>query len=80
MIAGGKGVNVAATLAAGGVKTAVTGILGADNADFFNRFFAARGIDNHFIEQAGRHAAILNWFARAIRPILTCPAWPPARR
>jgi len=53
MMAGGKGVNVAATLAAGGVKTAVTGILGTDNADFFNHFFAARGIDNHFIEQAG---------------------------
>ncbi|KAA6206445.1 MAG: 1-phosphofructokinase family hexose kinase [Candidatus Tokpelaia sp.] len=52
-IAGGKGVNVAATLAAGGVKTAVTGILGRDNADFFNSFLAGRGIENHFLYQAG---------------------------
>jgi len=53
IIAGGKGVNVAATLAAGGVKTAVTGILGADNADFFNSFLAVRGMENHFLYHEG---------------------------
>lgn len=50
---GGKGINVAAMLAAGGIQTAATGILGSDNADFFSSFFAARGIENRFLSAKG---------------------------
>jgi len=50
---GGKGVNVAATLAAGGVSAAATGILGRDNADIFSRFFAERKIENGFLLTEG---------------------------
>jgi len=50
---GGKGINVAATLAAGGVQTAVTGLLGKDNAEFFKKAFAAKNMENGFLYAAG---------------------------
>jgi len=50
---GGKGVNVAATLASGGVAAAATGLLGRDNADLFRRFFAERKIENGFLYTDG---------------------------
>jgi 1-phosphofructokinase len=50
---GGKGVNVAAALAAAGYKVAVTGWLGADNSRSFETFFADRGIDNQFVPVPG---------------------------
>jgi 1-phosphofructokinase len=52
--AGGKGVNVAATLAGHGFKTAVTGFLGRDNEDLFQAFFAQRGLGNFFLPVPGK--------------------------
>jgi 1-phosphofructokinase len=40
---GGKGINVAAMLARAGLEVLATGLLGRDGAEFFERFFAARG-------------------------------------
>lgn len=50
---GGKGVNVAAFLAALGVRVAATGFLGTDNAGLFERFFSAKGIDDRFVRVPG---------------------------
>lgn len=49
----GKGVNVAAALAAAGFRVAVTGWLGAANAAPFEAFFAERGIADHFVRVPG---------------------------
>ena len=49
----GKGVNVAAALADAGYRVAATGWLGANNAGDFDRFFAARGIDDQFVRVPG---------------------------
>ena len=52
--AGGKGVNVAAFLADFGSRVSVTGFLGAGNNEIFRSFFAAKGIDDHFVTVPGR--------------------------
>lgn len=51
--AAGKGVNVAAALAAYGVPVAATGFLGRANAALFEAFFAERGIADHFVRIDG---------------------------
>ncbi|TMC90401.1 MAG: 1-phosphofructokinase family hexose kinase [Chloroflexi bacterium] len=51
--ASGKGVNVASFLADYGHNTAVTGYLGQENADIFEQFFAAKGIDDCFVRIPG---------------------------
>jgi 1-phosphofructokinase len=51
--AGGKGVNVASFLADTGHEVAVTGFLGQDNAEIFERFFARKHIDDHFVRIPG---------------------------
>ncbi|MBV9231083.1 MAG: 1-phosphofructokinase [Chloroflexi bacterium] len=51
--AGGKGVNVASFLAATGHAVAVTGFLGEENVDIFERFFASKGIEDHFVRIPG---------------------------
>ncbi len=45
--AGGKGINVASCLADYGVKVAVTGQLGVENAALFESLFDDKGIGNH---------------------------------
>jgi 1-phosphofructokinase len=51
--AGGKGVNVAAFLAAFGVPVAASGFLGRANAGVFEDFLASRGIGASFVPVAG---------------------------
>ncbi len=51
--AGGKGINVAATLAGHGHAVAALGFLGRDNADVFAAFFAAHGIEDRCIRLPG---------------------------
>src|SRR5579884_1218218 len=51
--AGGKGVNVASFLADAGHNVAVTGFLGQENAAIFERFFARKHIEDHFVRIAG---------------------------
>lgn len=51
--AAGKGVNVAAALAAYGIPVAATGFLGRGNAALFEGFFAERGIADHFVRVSG---------------------------
>ena len=51
--AGGKGVNVAADLAALGVSTVVTGFLGRDNVAVFESRFAAASIADRFVRVDG---------------------------
>ena len=50
---GGKGVNVAAFLAAFGVPTLATGFLGTSNAGLFEDFLAERGIEQRFVPITG---------------------------
>lgn len=50
---GGKGVNVAAALAAHGHRTAALGFLGRDNDSIFTRFFAELGLHDAFIRLPG---------------------------
>jgi 1-phosphofructokinase len=50
---GGKGVNVAAFLAALGVPVLATGFLGTPNAVLFGAFFAEQGIASRFVPVAG---------------------------
>jgi len=50
---GGKGVNVAATLADVGIHTGVTGFLGDGNAEIFETFFSQKKIGNHFVKVKG---------------------------
>ncbi len=52
--AGGKGVNVASTLADEGHTTAVTGFLGRDNPGVFEALFARKQIKDHFVRIAGQ--------------------------
>jgi 1-phosphofructokinase family hexose kinase len=52
--AGGKGVNVASFLAHFGLRVAVTGLLGTENAEPFVRLFADKGIDDRFVRVSGR--------------------------
>src|SRR5256714_5891773 len=52
--AGGKGVNVASFLADYGHATAVTGLLGQENAEIFEQLFASKRIDDQFVRLAGR--------------------------
>src|SRR2546421_8099021 len=52
--AGGKGVNVASFLADYGHATAVTGFLGQENADIFEKLFANKRIDDRFVRIPGR--------------------------
>ncbi len=51
--AGGKGVNVASFLADYGLDVVVTGFLGEENADVFERHFARKGIEDRFIRVPG---------------------------
>jgi 1-phosphofructokinase len=51
--AGGKGVNVAGTLAGAGHRVAVTGWLGRANAAVFEALFAERGIEDRFVRVSG---------------------------
>ncbi|MBI3151834.1 MAG: 1-phosphofructokinase [Chloroflexi bacterium] len=51
--AGGKGVNVASFLADYGMDVVVTGFLGEENADVFERHFARKGIEDRFIRVPG---------------------------
>ena len=51
---GGKGVNVAAFLADLGFPTAVTGLLGRENASYFEQLFAHKGIVDRFVRVPGR--------------------------
>ncbi len=50
---GGKGVNVASNLADFGLKVAVTGFLGKENTGIFERLFAKKGIEDHFVRIEG---------------------------
>ncbi|HMV06407.1 MAG TPA: 1-phosphofructokinase [Accumulibacter sp.] len=52
--AGGKGVNVASFLADLGCCVTAGGLLGADNADLFDRVFLDRGIADAFVRLPGR--------------------------
>ncbi|GER85351.1 1-phosphofructokinase [Thermogemmatispora aurantia] len=52
--AGGKGINVAAFLAASGCPVIATGFLGSENASVFERFFAERGIADAFVRLPGQ--------------------------
>src|SRR4029434_3366989 len=47
--AGGKGVNVASSLADAGHSVAVTGFLGRENATLFERHFTHKRIADHFV-------------------------------
>ena len=51
--AGGKGVNVASFLADAGFAVSVTGLLGQENAETFEQFFAGKGIDDQFVRIPG---------------------------
>ena len=51
--AGGKGVNVASFLADYGMDIVVTGFLGEENADIFERHFARKKIEDRFIRVPG---------------------------
>ncbi|MFN8411735.1 MAG: 1-phosphofructokinase [Anaerolineales bacterium] len=51
--AGGKGVNVASFLADYGLSVMVTGFLGEENADVFERHFQRKGIEDRFIRVPG---------------------------
>lgn len=51
--AGGKGVNVASFIADFGLEVAVTGFLGEENADVFERHFERKGIEDRFIRVPG---------------------------
>jgi len=51
--AGGKGVNVASSLADAGHTVAVTGFLGRENAAVFERLFARKRISDHFVRLEG---------------------------
>jgi 1-phosphofructokinase len=51
--ASGKGVNVASFLADYGHDIAVTGYLGQENVDIFEKFFASKGIDDWFVRIPG---------------------------
>jgi 1-phosphofructokinase len=52
--AGGKGVNVASFLADYGCTVAVTGFLGQENSEIFERLFAQKGIEDQFIRIPGQ--------------------------
>lgn len=52
--AGGKGVNVASFLAGFGVPVSATGILGNENPELFDRLFAQKGIQDHFVRLPGK--------------------------
>jgi 1-phosphofructokinase len=51
--AGGKGVNVASSLADAGHKIAVTGFLGRENVHLFERLFARKRIADYFVRLDG---------------------------
>ena len=51
--AGGKGVNVASSLADAGHRVAVTGFLGRENVALFERLFARKRISDYFVRLDG---------------------------
>jgi 1-phosphofructokinase len=51
--AGGKGVNVASSLADAGHRVAVTGFLGRENVSLFERLFARKRISDYFVRLDG---------------------------
>ncbi|MFE4106881.1 1-phosphofructokinase [Almyronema epifaneia] len=52
--AGGKGVNVASFLAEAGATVSVTGVLGSENPELFERLFAEKGLSDRFIRLPGK--------------------------
>lgn len=50
---GGKGINVASILADFGLRTTVTGFLGAENDAIFRRMFEQKGIEDRCVRFAG---------------------------
>jgi 1-phosphofructokinase len=52
--AGGKGVNVASFLADYGYAVVVTGFLGRENSEIFERLFARKGVEDQFIRIPGQ--------------------------
>lgn len=52
--AGGKGVNVASFLADLGCAVSVTGFLGQDNPDLFQKLFQQKGITDRFVRVPGK--------------------------
>lgn len=52
--AGGKGVNVASFLAGFGVPVSATGLLGDQNPELFERLFAQKDIQDHFLRRPGK--------------------------
>lgn len=74
--AGGKGINVAATLASGGIKAAATGILGRDNAAFFQKFFTERGIENGFLYVRGAARSNIKLVSAAETTDINLPGLP----
>jgi 1-phosphofructokinase len=51
--AGGKGINVASSLSDLGIAVLVTGFLGEDNAEIFERLFRAKAIEDRFLRIPG---------------------------
>ena len=51
---GGKGVNVASFLSDFGLSVTVSGFLGEENAELFQRFFSQKGITNRFVPIPGQ--------------------------
>lgn len=51
---GGKGVNVAVTLADAGYRVAASGYLGRENSASFESLFARKSIGDHFVRLAGQ--------------------------
>lgn len=52
-VAGGKGVNVAASIADFGFSVAAAGFLGCDNEALFTQLFARKNIQDHFVRLDG---------------------------
>ncbi len=52
--AGGKGVNVASFLADAGLRVAITGFRGAENADIFRSFLGGKGVADRFVDLPGK--------------------------
>lgn len=65
---GGKGINVAAFLAAFGVDVAATGFIGRENESAFRALFAAKAIDARFVPVAGRTRTNIKMIDQAKRP------------
>lgn len=63
--AGGKGINVATSLAGAGVSVAATGFLGRENDAIFRRHFCVHRIEDRCIRLAGKTRTVLKLVDRA---------------